>query len=73
MKKLSSLGNTVLDTNAIIIAAAKPRSEEKSLLERLLEIEGKYYIHEYISKVEVKFPQEVKESIRKLVHNGSIL
>ena len=66
------LGSTVLDTDSIIKTSITLKGEEESLLEKLLKLEGVYYIHAHIHK-EVRWPQESKKLLDKLIEKGTIM
>ncbi|CCQ96473.1 hypothetical protein CULT_420044 [[Clostridium] ultunense Esp] len=71
MRKLSKLGISVLDTDLIVKSAVSPTLHEPTLLEKILSVGDKFYIHSQIRK-EVEWPQETADLLDRLIREHHI-
>jgi hypothetical protein len=71
VRKLSKLGISVLDTDFIIRSAVSPFPYEPTLLEKILTLGEKFYIHHQVRE-EVEWPQEAADLLDRLIKEGDI-
>lgn len=71
MRTLSKLGISVLDTDLIIKSAVSPSPHEPTLLEEILTIGEKFYIHCQVRE-EIEWPQKAADLLDKLIKENRI-